>query len=328
MCVSKEQQRERESCERGGRAARLAVIRHGIVLLGIIIGSLGLVRAACSHELIPRAHQIDLTLENFSGVVAPTSQVHVRENLLKGTRFRLASALGIRRMDIPRIELTYWFDEGNAIQVQFRYFDIAGSHKLRQSAAFNGAVLPAGQRLSPRGTLWMDGGVYYERRITPWLQQHLGAPVWLNPLDFRVKLGLEFTYIDFRLNNGRARVTAPSPKGESAEDFFLQELPMPTIGMGVYGKFSEYVMVEATMKANWINRWNSLRDEGGTVYTSQWSFETHWRLYCVDAPYLSGLQPFIGLGYFYYRQNEQSHEDGNFIRLSAVGPEFGVSYRF
>ena len=231
-------------------------------------------------------------------------------------------------MDIPRIELTYWFDELNAIQVHFRYFDIAGSHRLLKPAAFNGAILTPGQRLSPRGTLWMDGGVYYERRLTPWFQQHFSAYPRLNNLDVRLKLGLEFTYIDFRLNNGRARVTVPSPKGESAEDFFLQALPMPTIGMEIYGKLWEHVLGEVTIKGNWINHWNSLRDEGGTVYTSQWSFETHWRLYYVNAPYFSRLQPFIGFGYAYYRQNEQSYEDGNFIRLSVVGPEFGVSYHF
>ena len=174
----------------------------------------------------------------------------------------------------------------------------------------------------------MDGGVYYERRITPWLRQHISALAVSANIDFRIRLGLEFTYIDFCLNNGHARVTAPSPKGESAEDFFLQELPMPTLGIDIYGKLSEHLLGEATLKGNWINRWNSLRDEGGTVYTSQWSFETHWRLYYVNAPYLAGLQPFIGLGYFYYRQNEHSPEDGNFIRLSVVGPEFGMSYHF
>jgi hypothetical protein len=40
------------------------------------------------------------------------------------------------------------------------------------------------------------------------------------------------------------------------------------------------------------------------------------------------MQAFLGIGYVYYRQRETSHEDGNFIRLSSVGPEFGVRVSF
>ncbi len=302
--------------------------RSWVAVIIFTAGVLGSLSAATADEFTPHPHQLDLTIDNFSGYVARTSQVHVRENAVKGSRLHLASALGIRRMDIPGIVLTYWFDDLNAIQVQFRYFDAAGSHRLRQPVTFNGAVLIPSQRLSPRGTLWMDGAVYYERRMTPWLQQRFGKGLPLIELDLRVKLGLEFTYIDFRFNNGQARVTSISPKGESSEDFFLRELPMPTLGMEVYGKLSEHLTLEAAVKGNWINRWNSLRNEGGKVYTSQLSLETHWRLLYTNPTYLEALQPFVGFGYCYYRQNEQSHEDGNFLRLSAFGPEFGVSYSF
>jgi hypothetical protein len=310
------------------RAIAIPFWRWGMAFLIFFIRVLGPVSLATADEFTPHQHQLDLTLDNFSGYVARTSQVHVREAAVKGSRFRLAPALGIRRMDIPGIVLTYWLDEMNALQIHFRYFDAAGSHRLREPAAFNGAVLIAGQRLNPRGILWIDGAVYYERRITPWLRQRLGTLGLLDQLDLRVKFGLEFTYIDFRLNNGRAHVTQLSPKGESAEDFFLQELPMPTLGMELYGKLSEHLLLMATVKGNWINRWNSLRDEGGTVYTSQWSLETHWRLIYTNPAYFGTLKPFVGLEYFYYRQNEQSHEDGNFLRLSTCGPEFGISYSF
>ncbi len=308
---------------------RFSCVSGWLALLGAVADLLSLIPVATGDEFVPRAHQLDISLDNFSGFVARTSQVHVRENTLTGSRFRLASALGLRRMDIPSIVLTYWFDDRNAIQIHFRYFDAADSHRLRQPATFNGTTLTASQRLNPRGTLWMDGAVYYQRRLTPWLQQHFGMRSFLNDIDLQVKLGLEFTYIDFRLNNGGAQVTSTSPRGESSEDFFLQELPMPTIGVDFYETLGTHITLEARVKTNWINRWNSLRDEGGAVYTSQLSFETHWRLRYTNPPaFFAGLQPFVGLGCVYYRQNEQSHEDGNFIRLSVCGPEFGISYSF
>ena len=69
-----------------------------MAMVGFVAGLLGLVSVATSDELVPHAQQLDFTMDNFSGFVARTSQVHVRENLLKGPRFHLASALGIRRM--------------------------------------------------------------------------------------------------------------------------------------------------------------------------------------------------------------------------------------
>jgi hypothetical protein len=105
-------------------------------------------------------------------------------------------------------------------------------------------------------------------------------------------------------------------------------LPLPTLGLELRRRLTAHLVLEGTLKGNWINHWNSLRDEGGTVYTSQWGFETHWRLLYTHPARLGALQPFVGIGYFYYRQNEQSQEDGNFIRLSTFGPEVGVSYSF
>jgi hypothetical protein len=73
---------------------------------------------------------------------------------------------------------------------------------------------------------------------------------------------------------------------------------------------------------------NSLRREGGTVYLSQTEVQAHGRLVYTNAPMLGPFQAFFGIGYVYYRQRETSHEDGNFIRLSSVGPEFGLQVSF
>lgn len=82
------------------------------------------------------------------------------------------------------------------------------------------------------------------------------------------------------------------------------------------------------MLANWINNVNSLRQEGGTVFLSQTEVHAHGRLVYAYAAVLGPMQAFFGIGYVYYRQCETSHEDGNFIRLSSVGPEFGVRVSF
>ncbi len=286
------------------------------------------VSAGADEAFAPRPHQLEIEITNLSSFVADTSLVRVREHTIAGTRFHLARDLGIETMQLPTIALTYWFNELNAVQVHLRYFEASGSHGLSHSANFNGATLAPGQRLHTGSTIWFDGAIDYERRLTPWLQQYLGEGWLVKGLDVRAKIGLAFTYLDFRLNNGRARVTPTSKGEESKEDFYHQELPMPTLGLELRRRLTEHVAVELTLKGNWINHWDSLRPEGGTVWTSQWGFETHGRLFYTNPAWLGALQPFVGIGYFYYRQNETSREDGNFIRLSTFGPEVGVSYSF
>ncbi len=301
---------------------------HSWLVLLFLVGTVVPVSAGADEAFAPSPHQLEIEIANLSSFVADTSLVRVREHTIAGTRFHLGRDLGIETMQLPSLALTYWFNELNAMQVHLRYFEAAGSHSLSQLATFNGATLAPGQRLKTGDTIWFDGALYYERRLTPWLQQYLGGAAWLQGLDLRAKIGVEFTYLDFRLNNGRARVTSTSKGEESKEDFYHQELPLPTLGLEVRQRLTEHVAVELTLKGNWINHGDSLRPEGGTAWLSPWGFETQGRLFYTNPAWLGALQPFVGIGYFYYRQNETSHEDGNFIRLSTFGPEVGVSYSF
>lgn len=71
-----------------------------------------------------------------------------------------------------------------------------------------------------------------------------------------------------------------------------------------------------------------LRTQGGTVYLSQATFETHWRVIYNDPHRLLGIRPFLEWSYYYYKQGETSGEIGNLMRLQSYGPEIGASYSF
>src|SRR4029077_5792378 len=107
-------------------------------------------------------------------------------------------------------------------------------------------------------------GIYYERRLTPLFQRF--EAMWPEPLqgwDLRAKVGVEYTYLDFEINGGHAPVTKTSKGEETREDFYHQELPMPTIGLEALHIIGLNFTLDTSVKANWINRWNSLRNEGG-----------------------------------------------------------------
>jgi len=103
---------------------------------------------------------------------------------------------------------------------------------------------------------------------------------------------------------------------------------MPTLGLEALRRLSDNLLLEASVNGNWINRWNSLRDEGGTVWLSQNGVEGHLRLYYSNHGWLGPVRLMAGAFIYYCSQLEDSYEDGNFLRWSNYGPKYGVEWSF
>src|SRR5919198_3203490 len=97
--------------------SRLLTTRRWVAVIGFIAFAALRVRVAAGDEFEPHRHQLDVALDNLAGFVADTSLVRVREHKIAGSRLHLAQDLGIETLQIPRVLLTYWFDERNAVQV-------------------------------------------------------------------------------------------------------------------------------------------------------------------------------------------------------------------
>ncbi|HTY56758.1 MAG TPA: hypothetical protein VMB26_16250 [Candidatus Binataceae bacterium] len=279
-----------------------------------------------SQFYTPQRFQLDLELNNVSDFVTDNSLIRRREASIAGSAFHWGPDLGVSTMQQPGIKGTFWFDGINAVQLQFSYFALYGSSFLTSPATFNGDVLAPGQNISTSGTTWFSVGLFYQRRITPWLDQYTGnLPDLLRHWDVRPLVGLEFVYLDFKINNGHPRLISGNLDAEGRWND--QELPVPTIGVELQRRLAEHFALQISAQGNWINKWNSLRSEGGTVYLSQSGFQTHWRIYYLDAA-LMGLRPFLGMVYYYFRQAETSSEIGNLARMQAFGPEVGLNFSF
>jgi len=274
----------------------------------------------------PRRHQFDLELYNMSDFVTDDSLIRRRQGSTAGSALHWGPDLGASTIQEPGIKGSFWFDDSNALQFQFRYFALYGSHFLSSPVTFNGDVIAPGQNISASDSTWFTFGLFYERRITPWLARYTGdLPALLQGWDLRPRIGLEFVYLDFKINNGRPALLRGSLDARGR--WHDQELPIPTLGITGRHWLGDQLALEVSAQGNWINKWNSLRTQGGTVYLSQASFETHWRLFYVD-PQLIGLRPFLGIAYYYYKQSETSGAIGNMARLQAFGPEVGINYSF
>jgi hypothetical protein len=276
----------------------------------------------------PQRHQLDLELSDFAAFPTDDALIRRRQDSIRGSAFHWGSDLGVTSYQQPAINGSFWFDGTNAIQFQFRYFALYGSSFLSSPATFNGDVIAPGQNISASDSTWFTVGLFYERRITPWLNRQIGnlnLPEVLKRWDVRPRIGLEFVYMDFKINNGSPKLI--SGNLDVRGRWHDQELPIPTIGVQLRRRLSDRFVLEGILQGNWINKWNSLRSQGGTVYLSQSSFETRWRIYYTN-PQLRGLSPFLGLAYYFYKQSETSGGIGNMARMQSLGPEFGVNYSF
>jgi hypothetical protein len=282
----------------------------------------------------PTPGQVDLELHDVASFVDDNSLVRRRDffsHRIHDLRNRDSALyfghdLGVRTLQMPELQATYWFDGINAVQFQFRYFGLYGSRFASQPVVFNGDLIAPGQNLSTSGTTWFTGGLFYERRITPWLYEHVApSSPYLQNWDIRPKIGVEFVYLDFQISNGHPKSISGSLDARGR--FHDQELPIPTIGVEARHWLNEKFLFEVTAQGNWINKWNSLRNETGTVYLSQSSFETHGRVAYYDLA-LRGVRPYLGVNYYYYKQAETSGQISNLIRLQTYGPEIGLSYNF
>ena len=186
-------------------------------------------------------------------------------------------------------------------------------------------IISPNQKLNPGGTRWYTFGGYYERRLTPLYQDYeSNLPEFLQGWDSRAKIGLEFTYNDFRINDGSPKFSQVSPF-EARIRFHDKGLPIPVIGLEERHQLGYNFAVEITAQGYWANKWNSGRSEGGTVYDSQSGFETHWRV-LYASPNWRGFAPFAGFNYNYTKYTQTSSGVGNLLRVQLFGPEVGFNW--
>ena len=69
---------------------------------------------------------------------------------------------------------------------------------------------------------------------------------------------------------------------------------------------NDNLLLDASVNGNQINRWNSLRDEGGTVWLSQNGVEGHLRLYYSNRAWFGPVRLMAGAFIYYYSQLEDS----------------------
>jgi hypothetical protein len=284
--------------------------------------------------LTPARHQIDIEADDTYQFLLGNNTLRRRINpsttaaVPQGWNgaISLQNDMGVSQMQVPAVLTSFWFDSVNAAQFQFRYLAPYGNSFSTHPIYFGGTVLSKNQSLNPGGTRWYTFGGYYERRLTPLYQdREQGLPTFLKGWDLRAKIGIEFTYNDFRINDGKPAFRDKS-QFEARIRFHEKGLPYPAIGLEARRWLAPNFALEGTLQGYWFNKWNSGRSEGGsTVYDSQAGFETHWRVVYANER-LRGFAPFAGVNYYYSKYTQTGSGVGNFLRVQMLGPELGFNF--
>jgi hypothetical protein len=112
---------------------------------------------------------------------------------------------------------------------------------------------------------------------------------------------------------------------QNAEDFYLQEFPVPIAGLRLNAPLARRPGLTAFVEGVGLTRVNSESQEGGTVYLSQQQAAAGLDLIYMLTP---SVQLTAGYRLTYFFQRETSHEEDNAFQLIDNGFRVGINVRF
>lgn len=244
----------------------------------------------------------------------PEGWVQVRENEIEGTRLHFSSDLDAQSLRGLRVAATKERGERSEWHLSLATYMLDGSTQLAQPITFNGATIAPGRLVTAtRFTHFLRFDTSWWHRLAAFEN---GGGLWGSA-------GLTFVLLDFTLHG---TVAAGSAGQETHEMFYVQELPVPMLGLHLrYPLTREKLSLVVSADAGRLPDVNSLRQEGGTVRLGQTNAD-------VSIGISDRLTPKwqLTLSAFSrnYAQEERSDEDHNRIRLRSRGVMLGVGHAF
>ena len=243
----------------------------------------------------------------------PSGWVQVRENGIQGTRLDIHHGLGAQHMQTLRLLAWRPLSDVGQLHVGFATSNLDGQATIGAPVYFNGTTVAPGRLAAVthfQDFIGFDAS--YWRRLFDFGD---GRRLWGS-------IGATYVMLNFRV---AGTVAADSVGHELKEDFYVQELPIPTLGLHLRYPLTTALKLTADVTAGHLPWVNSLRTEGGEVRLAQTNEEEMLGLeYQLGQHWQMAVYAF----HSYFGQDERSREDGNVIRLSSHGVGLAVDYLF
>jgi hypothetical protein len=222
--------------------------------------------------------------------------------------------LGVDVSETVQGSVGFHFTADDAIRATVLYAFMDGSTTLHQPIFFNGvAFLPGSLRTEAD---FLRVGVDYERTLASGASgdRLVGT------------IGVTYVYFNPTLTGHLASAGTSEGAGRNnSEDFYVQELPVPILGLRWDHPLTDHLLWTASVSGGGLPKVDSLRTEGGTIYLTQSHADVG-----LGVSYLLGRCTRLDLRYqfTYFYQDEMSHEDHNRFELFDNGVRLGVSIHF
>ena len=243
----------------------------------------------------------EVSLEGRVGF--PTGYTRVSETVTHGTRLRL-SDLGLDVSEAVEAGVAFWLTPRDAVRATYLYYVLRGSTTLDRAILYDGREYSPGH-VDTNADFWR-ASLAYDR-------------VLASVLDHGRLIGSAgLTYVHFNpglTQHGKTK----------AEDFYLQEMPVPIVGLRFDYPVTQRLGLRASVAGGLLPKVDSLRTEGGTVYTWQSHADAGLAVTYALTPRL-GVE--AGYQYTYFHQHEKSHEDNNVFELIDHGLRARLTLRF
>lgn len=233
----------------------------------------------------------------------PVGYIRVNETATHGTHLRL-SDLGLDVSEAIEAGIAFWLTPRDAVRATYLYYFLRGGKTFDRAIVYDGQEYAAG-RVDTNLDFWRASLAY--ERVLASVGDH-GRLVG--------SAGLTFVWLNAALTQ--------HPKTK-AEDFYLQELPVPIVGLRYEALLTERLGLRASVAGGLLPKVDSLRTEGGTVYT--WQSHADASL-AVTYAFTNMLSVEAGYQFTYLHQHEKSHEDDNVFELIDNGPRARLTLRF
>jgi hypothetical protein len=244
---------------------------------------------------------------------APNGWVRVRENAIPGTQLSIHDGLGVGRMQTIRLDAWKPLSDVSELHFGFSTSRLNGHTLIDAPVYYNGTTIAPGRQDTTTGFQdFIAFDASYWHRLVDFGN---GGRLWGS-------VGATYVMLNFKLDG---TIAADSIGHELKEDFYVQELPVPMVGLHLRYPLTDALKLTADVAMGRLPWVNSLRTEGGEVRLAQTNKEEDLGLEYRFAPQWQAVAYIV---HRYLGQDERSREDGNVIRLGSTGIGLGVDYQF
>ena len=235
----------------------------------------------------------------------------VREFQIRGDRLDLNEDLGVEQWNIYEAEIGRRLDSGDRIRFSYFYSRFSGSEHRGAPFDYNGASFLGGQDVNIEQSTYQRLAFLYEYTVSP--RGSSSELYWL--------IGLYTDLLNVKID---AELDPDTESQEKGEDFGLQVLVWPTLGIGGRTRATDALELWGEAFGWHIQGTDIPYREGGEFHASQSAFDAVAGFRFVNVL----LRPGVAYRYRYFYQVTSTPEDYNKALLRGHFLELSLQARF